>query len=90
MNTDFLQNSSFVDLENRAFDAIQRIFPCETELLNKVPLDKIIQHFQKDLISQKSPFLIRVAGQSGSGKSSQLVPAIESALQGKKYIKINE
>ena len=89
MDTNFLQESSFITLEKCAFDAIQRIFPCEQELLEKVPLDKIIKYFQKDLVSQKSPFLIRVAGQSGAGKSSQLVPAIESALQNKDYIKIN-
>ena len=89
MDTIFLEDSSFIALEKRAFEAIQRIFPCEEELLDKIPLDKIIQHFEKDLISQKSPFLIRIAGQSGSGKSSQVVPAIESALQGKDYIKIS-
>lgn len=89
MDTIFLQDSSFIALEKKAFDAIQRIFPCESGLLDKIPLDKIISHFQKDLISQKSPFLIRIAGQSGAGKSSQLVPAIESALQDKDYIKIN-
>ncbi len=89
MNTTFLQDSSFITLEQQAFDAIQRIFPCEKELLDKVPLNKIVQTFQDDLVPQKSPFLIRVAGQSGSGKSSQLVPAIESALLHQSYIKIN-
>ena len=89
MDTIFLEDSSFIVLEKKAYEAIQRIFPCEPELLDKIPLDKIISHFEKDLISQKSPFLIRIAGQSGSGKSSQLVPAIESALKDKEYIKIN-
>ena len=89
MDTTFLQDSSFVDLEKRAFDAIQRIFPCETELLDKIPLDKITQHFQRNLKPSNTPFLIRVAGQSGSGKSSQVVPAMESVLQSKNYIKIN-
>ena len=89
MNTSFLQDSSFVDLEKQAYNAIQRIFPCEQDLLDKIPLDTIITHFKRDLTSQKSPFLIRIAGQSGAGKSSQIVPAIESALQNKHYIKIN-
>ena len=89
MDTTFLQDSSFVTLENQAFDAIQRIFPCEHELLDKIPLDNIIQRFQKDLIQEEHPFLIRVAGQSGAGKSSQIVPALEYALQNKNYIKIN-
>lgn len=85
----FLQDSSFIALEKQAFEAIQRIFPCEEDLLDKVPLNQIIQHFQSQIIYQKNPFLIRVAGQSGSGKSSQLVPALENALQNKDVIKIN-
>ncbi len=89
MDIHFLQDSSFVALENQAFKAIQRIFPCEEDLLDKVPLNQIIQHFQSQIIGQKNPFLIRVAGQSGSGKSSQLVPALENALQNKDVIKIN-
>ena len=88
MDTTFLQDPSFMTLENQAFDAMQRIFPCEQNLLDKIPLDKIIQHFQQDLIPQEHPFLIRVAGQSGSGKSSQVVPALESALQGRDYLKL--
>ena len=89
MDMTFLQDSSFITLEKRAFGAIQRIFPCETELLDKIPLEKIVQYFEKDLIPQEHSFLIRVAGQSGSGKSSQIVPALEYALQNKNYIKIN-
>ena len=89
MDVNFLQDASFTTLEKKAFEAIQRIFPCEKELLEKIPLDEVIRYFQKDLIFQKHPFLIRIAGQSGSGKSSQIVPAIESALQNKEYIKIN-
>ena len=89
MTIDFLNEDSFITLEKQAFDAIQRIFPCEQELLDKVPLEKIVQHFQKELIPQEHPFLIRVAGQSGAGKSSQIVPALEYALQDKNYIKIN-
>ena len=89
MSIDFLTTTEFLTLEDKAFRAIQRIFPCENELLDKVPLDKIIQHFEKDLTSAANPFLIRVAGQSGSGKSSQLVPAIQSALKNQSYIKIN-
>jgi hypothetical protein len=89
MDMIFLQDSSFIALEKQAFEAIQRIFPCEEDLLDKVPLNQIIQHFQSQIIYQKNPFLIRVAGQSGSGKSSQLVPALETALQNKEVIKIN-
>ena len=85
----FLKDSSFVALEKQAFDAIQRIFPCEEDLLDKIPLEQIVHHFQNQIIGQKNPFLIRVTGQSGSGKSSQLVPALESALQNKSTIKIN-
>ena len=88
MDTTFLQDPSFIDMENQAFQAMQRIFPCEQDLLDKVPLNKIIQHFQEKLIPAEHPFLIRVAGQSGSGKSSQVVPALETALQGRDYLKL--
>ena len=80
---------SLLDLEQKALKATQQIFPCEKELLDKIPLDRIIESFQKDLKPDSNPFLVRVAGQSGSGKSSQLVPALEEALKDKSYIKIN-
>ena len=89
MKTDFLTDDSFVALEKLAFAAIQRIFPCEENLLKKIPTEKIISAFQKDIISQEQPFLLRVSGQSGSGKSSQLVPAIQDVLKGNNYLKIN-
>jgi hypothetical protein len=54
MDMIFLQDSSFVALENQAFKAIQRIFPCEEDLLDKVPLNQIIQHFQSQIIFQKN------------------------------------
>ena len=88
MTEKFLQDDSFIKLEEKAFSAIQRIFPCEKELLDKIPLDEIISSFQKDLIPSKKPFLIRVTGQSGSGKSTQIVPSLQDALKQKKYIKI--
>ena len=72
-----------------ALQAIQKIFPCELDLLHHIPFDSIVSEYVQKLKSQKNPFLIRVAGQSGSGKSSQLVPALESVLQRQEYIKIN-
>lgn len=78
-----------MDLEQLALQTAQHIFPCENEFLNKIPLDEIISTFQKDLIPSEKPFLIRVAGQSGSGKSSQFVPALQEILKDKPYIKIN-
>ena len=89
MQLEFLKDPSFITLENKAFDAIQRIFPCETELLDKVPLDAIVAHWKENLNPTVSPFLIRISGQSGSGKSSQLAPAIEKILKGIPYAKIN-
>ena len=89
MKTDFLTDDSFVALESLAFSAIQRIFPCEKELLDNIPMNEIIEAFQKDIVSQNHPFLIRVSGQSGSGKSSQLVPAIQEVLEKVPYLKIN-
>ena len=89
MDTTFLQEPAFIDLEKRAFQAIQRIFPCEQDLLDHIPLDKVIHSFEKHLVSETHPFLVRIAGQSGAGKSSQLFPAIESALAHKDFLKIN-
>jgi len=89
MQSEFLKEPSFVALEKRAFDAIQRIFPCETELLDKVPLDGIVDRRKGNLKSVSSPLLVRISGQSGSGKSSQLAPAIEKILKDIPYAKIN-
>ena len=89
MQLEFLKDPSFIALENKAFDAIQRIFPCETELLDKVPMDSITAHWKKNLKPAVSPLLIRISGQSGSGKSTQLAPAIEKILQNIPYAKIN-
>ena len=89
MNADFLTDDSFLALERLALAATQRIFPCEEELLDSIPIDKITSHFEKDIIPQEHPFLIRVSGQSGSGKSSQLVPAVQEALNKIPYLKIN-
>jgi len=89
MQLEFLKDSSFITLEKKALSAIQRIFPCETELLDKIPLDKIIALWQKNLKPAAEPFLIRISGQSGSGKSTQLVPAIEKIFKNIPYAKIN-
>ena len=61
MQLEFLKDSSFIALENKAFDAIQRIFPCETELLDKVPLDAIVGHWEEKLNPTVSPILIRIS-----------------------------
>ena len=72
-----------------ALKAIQRIFPCEPELMFQIPFQKIVSEYLPKPKAQTKPFLIRVAGQSGSGKSSQLVPAVEFVLRKKEYVKIN-
>lgn len=76
-------------LEQRALASAQRIFPCEKELLNNVPVADIVKHRQDEIQSEERPFLIRVVGQSGSGKSTQLMPALEEILQNTSYVKIN-
>lgn len=75
-------------LEQETFKAIQRIFPCEEELKEKIFIDKILKHFSLPQQTQKH-FLIRIVGQSGSGKSSQLLPALEKNLKNYPYIKIS-
>ena len=89
MQSEFLKESSFISLEKKAFSAIQHIFPCESELLDNIPLDKIVTLWQEKLKPSMHPFLIRVSGQSGSGKSTQLVPALEKVLRNTPYTKIN-
>jgi predicted kinase len=53
------------------------------EEIVKVCYQKMI----KDVFSVKNPYLLRIAGQSGSGKTTQLLPSIESILD-KNFIKI--
>ncbi len=78
-----------VELEQRALEDVQRIFPCEKELLENIPIEDIVQSKQGQIKTQEKPFLIRVAGQSGSGKSTQLIPALEDLLKEQSYVKIN-
>ena len=76
-------------LEQAALESAQRIFPCEKDLLNHIPIADIIKEKCASNIAQATPYLIRVAGQSGSGKSTQLIPALENVLKGQNYVKIN-
>ena len=89
MNLDFLQTSSFQKIEEKAFELAQHIFPCEKEFIDSIPMEKIISELQKNLKSSNHPFLIRTVGQSGSGKSSQLIPALQNVLQENTYIRIS-
>ena len=89
MMTPMLTNPALIATEKQALAAAQRIFPCEDDLLDKIPLERIKEDWPQRLISQEKPFLIRIAGQSGSGKSSQLFPALQAALADTPYVKIN-
>ncbi|MBE6449108.1 MAG: hypothetical protein E7013_00175 [Alphaproteobacteria bacterium] len=89
MNFKDFKKKSFEELEKKAFDAMQRIFPCETELMEDIPIDEIITAFKEKITTSKKPFLFRVAGQSGSGKSSQIVPSLQEALKKYQYVKIS-
>lgn len=89
MDTDYFKTSSFQEIERSAFSSIQRIFPCEDDLLDKIPIDKIVSCFKNNLKKSSHPFLIRIVGQSGSGKSTQLFPALQYALKSDVYVKIN-
>lgn len=83
------QQISIAELERRALESVQRIFPCEDEFLKNIPIEDIVRAKQDQIKPQEKPFLIRVTGQSGSGKSTQLIPALEDVLQGQEYVKIN-
>ena len=82
------ENSSEV-LKKRALETAQRIFPCSEEYLDCFPLEDILAKGQFNLTPSLKPFLIRVAGQSGSGKSSQLTTSLVDALKKTSYILLN-
>lgn len=77
----YLQNT-----REQAFDVVQRDFPCELHLLDEIYLDRIVECYADSLNPSSAPFFIRITGQSGSGKSSQLLPAIQEALKETKYV----
>lgn len=74
------------NLRGAAFSVIQRDFPCEEDLIDKVSLDEVTRYYADSLRSSPAPFFIRITGQSGSGKSSQLLPAVQEALTGRNYM----
>lgn len=84
-----ISDSEITLLEQQALIAAQRIFPCEENLIDSMPMTDIIKALQTSVCPQQHPFLVRVAGQSGTGKSTQLVPALEQLLAGIPYTKIN-
>lgn len=75
--------------EQQALLAVQRIFPCEAELCNQVPHEQITARFLQNVSAASRPFLIRLSGQSGTGKSTQLLPAVLSAVAREDYVQLN-
>lgn len=72
---------------NQAYAAIQRIFPCEKGI--QVPLDNLKKTLiPPEIEPRENPFLIRIAGQSGSGKSTQILPFIQQGLTSVPYIPV--
>ncbi|MDR0422998.1 MAG: zeta toxin family protein [Rickettsiales bacterium] len=62
------------------------------KLIKSVRFEKIIcdcySNLVKNKFPSKSPFMFRLAGQSGSGKTTQLLPAVESVIP-QNFIKIS-
>ena len=75
-------------LHRAAFAAAQRIFPCETAYLDYCPMDEVAAAVALSKPA-KRPFLLRIAGQSGSGKSSQLTSWITRLLKKDAYTLLN-
>jgi|GEM_PF-6907256 len=74
------------ELLEKAYQAIDKIFPCEKGII--VPLEKMKETMiRPEHKTEEHPFLIRICGQSGSGKSSQILPYIEETLKGTPYIR---
>ena len=59
MSLDAFDKQKFLNIENDAFKAMQRIFPCEENLIDKIPLDQIISHFQEKIQASEHPFLVQ-------------------------------
>lgn len=69
-----------------ALQKIQAIFPCENEFKDNIDVNG---WFVNEIIPSDHPFLIRIAGQSGTGKSSQILPAISRCLENMHYINLS-
>lgn len=57
----------------------------ESEYFNKI-ISEQIKSITKNKVPHETPFLIRTAGQCGSGKTTQLLPAIQQNLPTDNYI----
>lgn len=75
-------------MKSSALAAIQRTFPCELDFLNSIPLNSIVTCYESEATACDSPLIIRLAGQSGSGKSSQLLPAVSDSLSTTSFMHI--
>lgn len=80
---------SYNELREKAYIAIQRDFPCEKELLHDNFLDIVIDRCRYLLVPSETPFFIRLTGQSGCGKSTQLAPSVQEALKDRNYVHLS-
>lgn len=76
-------------LREKAYAAIQRSFPCESALLHSDYLGDAVKSYGSLLVPSKNPFFIRLTGQSGCGKSTQLAPSIQVALKDRNYMHLS-
>lgn len=81
--------NNYNELRKKAYTAIQRSFPCEDSLLGRSFLDDAVKCYNSSIISSQKPFFIRLTGQSGCGKSTQLAPSVQEALQNRKYVHLS-
>lgn len=75
--------------QKKALNTAQRIFPCDSKYWDYFPLNDILTKEHFDFKPARKPFLIRVAGQSGSGKSSQLTASLLEVLEKIPHILLN-
>ena len=82
-------------LKNKSIDFIYKVFAqdCinnDNLKFNSSFFNEIVKNTYNDLIQDKTtnnnPFFIRVAGQCGSGKTTQLMPSIKNNLKTNNYI----
>jgi len=83
------------NLRNKSIEFIYKIFAKDCKDTENLKFESeyfnsVVNNFYNDLIIDKEPvekpFMVRTAGQSGSGKTTQLLPSIKEGLPTNNYV----
>lgn len=75
------------DLRTKALEAMQQAFPCERQFISEISV--AMNSCKSNISPSNNPFFIRVAGQSGTGKTTQILPPIIEYLRFTKYVQLS-